>query len=302
MKAISAADRRGTAVILVLSQVPWCIGRGRDRLRSRMNARRIVAAALVLISIVVLGVTLARPRSGSAPTAAPVVTRPVTPTGAAAHIAQSPHLLFRQIGEDPSDSPAAVAALADPSSPRGVTTMTCDRLAFAAGRGVCLRSHAGLITKFDAVVFDAGFKQIATFPLDGRPSRARISPDGRIGAATVFVTGQEHGYGSVSFSTRTILFDTSSGTLYADLEQFKTTRDDEPFAAKDFNFWGVTFTRDSQAFYATLMTNRKTYLVRGDIASKTMTILRENVECPSLSPDNRLIAYKMRVGGDLAPW
>ena len=31
-------------------------------------------------------------------------------------------------------------------------------------------------------------------------------------------------------------------------------------------------------------------------------MLHENVECPSLSPDNRLIAFKKKVGGGLAPW
>ena len=31
-------------------------------------------------------------------------------------------------------------------------------------------------------------------------------------------------------------------------------------------------------------------------------MLRENVECPSLSPDNRLIAFKKKVGTDQAPW
>ena len=31
-------------------------------------------------------------------------------------------------------------------------------------------------------------------------------------------------------------------------------------------------------------------------------MLREGVECPSLSPDNRLIAFKKRTGPDAAPW
>jgi len=55
-------------------------------------------------------------------------------------------------------------------------------------------------------------------------------------------------------------------------------------------------------FYATLKTNGKTYLVQGDLGLRKLTVLHENVECPSLSPDNRLIAYKKRTGPDLAPW
>ena len=57
------------------------------------------------------------------------------------------------------------------------------------------------------------------------------------------------------------------------------------------NFWGVTFARDSNVFYATLMTNRQTYLVKGDVAAQAMTVLRENVECPSLSPDGKRAVF-----------
>jgi Tol biopolymer transport system component len=178
----------------------------------------------------------------------------------------------------------------------------CDRISFAGGRGICLQTAVGVLTKYEAVVFDHQFKPILKMKLDGAPTRTRISPDGRYGATTVFVTGQEHGYNSVSFSTKTTLIEMASGNTVTDLEQFKVVRDGQPFAAKDFNFWGVTFGRDSNVFYASLMTDRKTYLVRGDIAARSMTVLRENVECPSLSPNNQLIAYKKRVGGDLAPW
>jgi len=66
--------------------------------------------------------------------------------------------------------------------------------------------------------------------------------------------------------------------------------DGKRFAAADFNFWGVTFARESNTFYA-LQTACKTYLVRGDLGLRKLTVLHENVECPSLSPDNRLIAY-----------
>ena len=45
-----------------------------------------------------------------------------------------------------------------------------------------------------------------------------------------------------------------------------------------------------------------TYLVRGDLALRKLIVLRENVECPSLSPDNRRIAFKKRVGPASAPW
>src|SRR6185295_8267405 len=64
----------------------------------------------------------------------------------------------------------------------------------------------------------------------------------------------------------------------------------------------VTFARNSNTFYATLKTDGKTYLVKGDLGLRKLTVLHENLECPSLSPNNRLIAFKKRTGPDLAPW
>ena len=65
------------------------------------------------------------------------------------------------------------------------------------------------------------------------------SPDGRVVAVTVFVSG--HSYSAGSFSTLTTLIDTATGAGLGDLEQFAVTRDGKPFKAVDFNFWGVTF-------------------------------------------------------------
>jgi Tol biopolymer transport system component len=57
----------------------------------------------------------------------------------------------------------------------------------------------------------------------------------------------------------------------------------------------VTFAQDSNLFYATLRNGNTTYLVQGDVAARKLTVLHENVECPSLSPDGTRIAFKKRV-------
>jgi dipeptidyl aminopeptidase/acylaminoacyl peptidase len=72
----------------------------------------------------------------------------------------------------------------------------------------------------------------------------------------------------------------------------------KPYKAADLNFWGVTFTADDRRFYATMSTAGHRYLVEGDIASRSVRTLRENVECPSLSPDGRRLAFKSAVDGD----
>jgi Tol biopolymer transport system component len=73
--------------------------------------------------------------------------------------------------------------------------------------------------------------------------------------------------------------------------------------AADVNFWGVTFA-DDRHFYATMATGGHTYLIHGDVSTKTAVTLRTNVECPSLSPDGTRIAFKKRVAGASpdAPW
>jgi hypothetical protein len=109
-------------------------------------------------------------------------------------------------------------------------------------------------------------------------------------------------YTNASLSTRTILIDMSAGEVLGDLEAFTTWRDGARFKAADFNFWGVTFTRDSNVFYASLQTRGRTFLVRGDLGLRKFVVIRENVECPSLSPGNDIIAFKKRVEGTPIRW
>ena len=116
----------------------------------------------------------------------------------------------------------------------------------------------------------------------------------------MFVAGEV--YTNASLSTRTILIDMAAGEVLGDLEAFTTWRDGARFKAADFNFWGVTFTRDSNVFYASLQTGGRTFLVRGDLGLRKFVVVRDNVECPSLSPDDGIIAFKKRVEGAPVRW
>ncbi len=126
-----------------------------------------------------------------------------------------------------------------------------------------------------------------------------MSPDGRLAASTVFVTGD--GYAHAGFSTRTVIADMTTGAG-TDLERFSVTRDGERLQAADFNFWGVTFAADSRRFYATLGTAGHTYLIEGDAAARTARVLTDGVECPDLSPDGTRIAYKRAIPGAQRTW
>jgi hypothetical protein len=189
-----------------------------------------------------------------------------------------------------------VARLDGDASPRAIGSVACQRVYYAGGRGLCLVLASSGVA-YEARIFDRRMRTIHELPLPGLPSRARVSPDGRYGSFTSFVAGDSYAAAG-AFSTRTVLLDMASGERIADLERFRVVQNGRAIDSPDFNFWGVTFARDSNTFYATLATGAHHYLVRGDVAERTLWVLRDGVECPSLSPDGTRIAFKSRIGED----
>ena len=169
----------------------------------------------------------------------------------------------------------------------------CEVVHASGGVGICLAADRGVVTTYSAKIFSLADHRIrAELPLAGVPSRARVAASGRYAAATVFVSG--HGYDSVDFSTQTIIIDLATNTLLADVEGFTFTTNGEPFSNSDFNVWGVTFAPGGDTFFATLSTQGRHLLVRGDVAKRTAAVVHDNVECPSVSPDGTHVAYKKR--------
>ena len=209
--------------------------------------------------------------------------------------------MFVSVANDDSFHKVEVAALNRPEGGAFITNLSCLRVYAGGDTGLCLTSATtGTKTEWWAELFDAQFHDVQKFPLSGEPSRVRVSPDGHLAAATVFESG--HSYAEHGFSTRTTLDHLTARVGLGDLEQFVSKRNGQLFKAEDFNFWGVTFARDGNTFYATLDTAGVSYLVRGDARGKTLEVLRPNVECPSLSPDNSRIAFKKRVGARSMGW
>jgi len=191
----------------------------------------------------------------------------------------------------------AVVSLADVSQPQYAADLFCDRVHFSGGNGICLHADRGSITNYYAIGFNDKMQRTWSFKLPGLPSRARVSPSGKLGAITVFIAGQS--YTSLSFETQTMILNAATGEiLIPNLEEFAVTRDGALFTSKDFNFWGVTFARNENHFYATLWSKGNTFLISGDLTKKTAQVIHDNVECPGLSPDNTRIAFKKRsIGG-----
>jgi hypothetical protein len=223
--------------------------------------------------------------------------RDAAPAVAAGGVDASPgdRLLFRSTAPG-SYGRAATVDRADAAGPRTASALDCDRLYAAAGSALCLRPDGPLAT-YQLAVLDAHLAVKDTYPMVGVPNRARVSPSGHVLTWTVFVTGDSYNGGR--FSTRVGMLNLATGDTVDTLETYAVTRDDKPYRAADLNFWGVTFA-DDQHFYATMSTAGHRYLVAGDVAAGTVRTLAANVECPSLSPDRRRIAFKQAIGGDPA--
>lgn len=170
----------------------------------------------------------------------------------------------------------------------------CLRAYAASGTLACLRP-SDLPDGFEVAVFDRGLGERKVLSVWGKPSRTRVSPSGRIVAWTVFRTGDSY-LGHGDYSTTAGAYDLKTGAHYGSLEDFTSYVDGRAYTAADRNFWGITIASDDRTFYATMSSGKRTWLMRGDLRTRTLKAVRENAECPSLSPDGRRIAYKKRTG------
>jgi hypothetical protein len=204
-------------------------------------------------------------------------------------------LMVRAVDPDNTRLNGRVYSVDDGKVERSSADLACERVYYASGRGICM-GVAPSGVDYQATIFDSKLQPVHHLDLTGYPSRARVSADGRYGAMTVFVSGDSYLESPSAFSTRTTILEMASGRQIAQLEQFDVTKDGKPFDAIDFNFWGVTFAADPNTFYATLGTGGEHYLVEGDLRRRSVKVLRDGVECPSLSPDGKWIAYKSRIG------
>lgn len=219
-------------------------------------------------------------------------TSPAVAQVDAAALDGEPRIVFRHTGLDSSHGLVAMVPLADPAGARAFTDVACDRVAAWDEGASCLVTERGVVTKHQALQLDAEWQETGRRPLPGVPSRTRVSSLGDLVATTSFVTG--HSYMSSGFSTRTDVRSLRGGADWGNLEEFSLTIDDRRVDPVDRNVWGVTFI-DAQAFFATVATGGKTWLVKGDLAERTLASITSEAECPAVSPDRSKVAFKVDV-------
>ena len=204
-----------------------------------------------------------------------------------------PRMVFRNTAPGDAYGHVASVGLDDPGGARAIADTQCDRVDAVADAYACLRTERGIAPTHTATVYRTDGEALAEWPLPGIPSRTRVSDDGALVATTAFVTG--HSYAGGSFSTETVIR-TRDGESLGNLEEFDLIVDGAVVAPADRNFWGVTFA-DDVTFYATASTAGRTSLVKGDLSERTLVVIADGVECPSLSPDGTRIAFKSATSG-----
>jgi len=260
--------------------------------------RTALLVAVVCIGLGVSGGYFLLQRRAVAGLAGPTTALAQPPADLDALLAE-PRVVFRDTTPGAGYSMLAVAALSDPAGPRVDLGLRCERVYATARAGVCLRARRSLAPSYELAALDDRLDPRTATPLPGPPSRARTSADGSLVATTVFLTG--HSYGQVGFSTETVI--RQRGRSLGTLEGWTTVLPDgSRLTRADRNFWGVTFSEDDDTFFATAASGSTTWLVRGSIATRTMTALRTDAECPSLSPGGTKVAYKKRLDAGPGVW
>jgi hypothetical protein len=267
-----------------------------------MSRRLRLSVFLAVVTVVVCGVTafaVAAARDYRREHDRPPTVATVSDDTARHAVLTGPRIVFRHTGIDDHYGLVAAVPLAEPGGPRVFTDVACDRVDATARAASCLRTDRGVVTRYELLELDTSWHRTGSAQVPGIPSRTRLSPDGSLVASTTFVGG--HSYMQVGFSTATEIREVGGSSL-GNLESFTLVIDGETVAPRDRNLWGVTFATDDRTFFATVGTGGRTYLVRGDLERRTLTSIRENAECPSLSPDGTRVGYKVDVGTDHTWW
>ena len=174
---------------------------------SRRRAMAI-AGVLVVVAVGAGGAWLALAGPGDrGPGASPTARTEID------EIRLGPHLVFQNVLRDEDYAEVSIARLVSSADRRVSTGLVCERVHFAGGQGICLAGEHGAASSYFAIPFGADFATRDPIALAGSPNLARVSADGRYGAASVITTQASEVTDAVNGA---VLIDMTSGTIIAE--------------------------------------------------------------------------------------
>lgn len=216
--------------------------------------------------------------------AAAAASRGAGPAG----LLSQPHILFTT--KDTQGGLLGVADYGAPGTSHAITSFACQQVDFAGGKGVCLKTTASKAAPYEGFVFDGALHFLRHLTLSGNPLAVRVRNDGLVAAYTVGAYADRDEVTGPPPLTRVFFVELATGkTLpldgFAVLHQPKKPAGVRLFA--DVTFDAAHLNR----FYAVMVEGRRHELVRGDWTRGTVTVVRQNVESPAVSPEGTKIAY-----------
>ena len=207
------------------------------------------------------------------------------------HPLAPPFVIFRTLDPPEAHGTVALLKLGPARAERQLTTLSCVRLHYAGGRGLCVAQEtiAGE-PGYAAYIFDRALTRGPRIELAGVVTRVRVAPDGRRGAVTTYF--EEETPAGERLAIDTTVVDMRSGGLVADLRGFRIDADGFSVPAPPIDVGSLAFERDGDRFFASISTSAERYLVAGSIDQRRMTILRPAMASESLSPDGRHLLVK----------
>lgn len=210
-------------------------------------------------------------------------------------VLQPPFLIFRTLEPHDAHGRVAMLALRPGENTRYISNLSCARVHYARGSGVCLvQEQSNDRAEYAAYVFDRRFSRQARIVLRGIPTRARVSPDGRRASITTYA--EEESPAGERLATESIIIDVRSGRVLADVRDFQIDHDRLPPLTGPIDVSSVAFEPDGDRFFATISTATERHLVAGSVDAHRLTSIRSGVANEALSPDGRHLIIKRLIG------
>jgi dipeptidyl aminopeptidase/acylaminoacyl peptidase len=215
------------------------------------------------------------------------------------HPSLPPFVLFRTLSGLDHHGRVAIVSLESNHAAPEVTDLSCVRVHYAGGRGVCVVEELnGSVPRPVAYAFDQSLTRGRRIALRGVPTRLRVAPNGRLAAITTYA--EEETPEGERLATDTVIVDLRSGEVTADVREFTIENQNLPPLAGPIDVGSVTFERDSDRFFAFVSTPTERYLAAGSLRERRMRTIRTGVACESLSPEGRTLVVKKP--GDAGFW